>query len=129
MEIEQLHEKLQRSYLPSYTPFSHSHKADCILEKREESHEMVDHEMHLELQVLMKRYEEENIGQALIEVEEKDEVFFSTRKMDDHTPYGSANKSAYSSIDWVDRDIFGMNTLGGKNFYLCNNFFVMTDIV
>ena len=90
---------------------------------------MVDHEMHLDLQVLMKSYEEENIGQALIEVEGKDEVFFSTRKMDDNIPYGLANKSAYSSIDWVDRDIFGMKTLGGKFFYFCNNFFVVTDIV
>ena len=72
--------------------------------------------MQLDLQVLMKSYEEENIGQALIEVEGKDEVFFSTRKMDDNIPYGLANKSAYSSIDWVDRDIFGMKTLEGKFF-------------
>ena len=28
MEVEQLHEKLQKSYLPSYTPFNHIHKAD-----------------------------------------------------------------------------------------------------
>ena len=28
MEIERLHEKLQRSYLPSYTSFSHVHKVD-----------------------------------------------------------------------------------------------------
>ena len=27
------------------------------------------------------------------------------------------------------RDIFGMKTLGGKFFYFCNNFFVLTDIV
>ena len=40
MEIEKLHEKLKRYYLPSYTPFNHLHKADCILEQREESHEM-----------------------------------------------------------------------------------------
>ena len=52
MEIEQLHEKLQRSHLPSYTPFNHLHKVDCILEHMEESHEMVDHEMHLVLHVL-----------------------------------------------------------------------------
>ena len=29
----------------------------------------------------------------------------------------------------MDRDIFGMKTLGGKNLYFCNNFFVVTDIV
>ena len=117
MEIEKLHEKLQRYYLPSYTPFSHIHKADCILEQREESHEM-----HLDLQVLMKSYEEENIGQAPIEVEGKDEVLFSTKEMDDHIPYGSTNKSPYSSIDWVDRDIFGMKTWEINNFISAINF-------
>ena len=40
MEIEQLHEKLQRSHLPSYTPFKHLHKADYILEHMKEYHEM-----------------------------------------------------------------------------------------
>ena len=32
MEIGKLHEKLQISYLSSYTPFNHIHKVDCILE-------------------------------------------------------------------------------------------------
>ena len=40
MEIEKLHEKLQRSYLPSYTPLFHPHKVDCILHNMEEYHEM-----------------------------------------------------------------------------------------
>ena len=40
MEIEKLHEKLQRYNLPSYTPFNHIHTDDCILEHMEESHEM-----------------------------------------------------------------------------------------
>ena len=52
MEIEKLHEKLQRYYLPSYTPFSHSHKADCILDHIKESHDIMDHEMHSVLYVL-----------------------------------------------------------------------------
>ena len=52
IEIDQLHEKLKRSHLPSYTPFSHLHKADCSIEHMEESHEMVDHEMHLVFHVL-----------------------------------------------------------------------------
>ena len=73
MEIEKHNEKLKRYYLPSYTPFNHLHKADCILEQREESHEM-----HLDSQVLVKSYEKENIGQALIKVERKDKVLFYT---------------------------------------------------
>ena len=49
MEIEKFQEKLQRSHLPSYTPFIHIHK---YLEHMKESHEMVGHEMHLVLYVL-----------------------------------------------------------------------------
>ena len=56
-------------------------------------------------------------------------VYFSLEEVADQIPYGSENKSPYSSIDWVDRNIFGMKTLGGKEFYFCNKFFVVTDIV
>ena len=140
--------------------------------------------------MLVKRYEEENLRQSLIEIERKGEVFLAMGNMaedipiestskydylfmdwvdkyitkieyqgctrnacistglfdmhalketpcdiplqmvystledvDDDIPYGSANKSPYSSIDWVDRDMFGMKTLGGKEFYFCNIFF------
>ena len=84
---------------------------------------MVDHEMHLDLQVLTKSYEEQNIGQALIEVEGKDEVFFSTRNMADHIPYGSANKIPYSPIDWVATDTFEVKKVGDEEFNFCNKFF------
>ena len=90
---------------------------------------MVDHEMHLDLQVLVKSYEEDNIIQALIEVERKDEVFFSTIKMADHITYGSANKVPYSSIDWVDRGTFEVKKVGDEEFNFCNKFSVVTDIV
>ena len=89
---------------------------------------MVDREMHLDLQVLVKSYEEENISQALIEVERKDEVFFSTINMADHITYGSANKIPYSSIDWVDRDTFKVKKVGDEEFNFCNKVFVVTEI-
>ena len=85
--------------------------------------------MRLDLQVLVKIYEEENISQALIEVERKDEVFFSTIKMADHIPYESANKIPYSSIDWVDRDTFEVKNVGDEEFHFCNKFLFLTDIV
>ena len=56
-------------------------------------------------------------------------VYFSLEEVADKIPYGSKNKSLYSSIDWVDRNIFRMKTLGGKEFYFCNKIFVVTDIV
>ena len=49
--------------------------------------------------------------------------------MADHIPYESANKIPYSSIDWVDKDTLGMNTVGGKEFNFCNKLFVVTEIV
>ena len=81
------------------------------------------------MQVLLKIYEEANMVQALIEIERKDEVFLSLINMADQIPYVSKNKILYSSIDWVDRNTFGIKTLGGKEFYFCNKFFVLTDIV
>ena len=77
----------------------------------------------------MKSYEDDNIVQALIEFERKDEVFFSTIKIDDHISYGSANKISYSSIDWVDRNTFEVKTVGDEQFNFYNKFFVVTDIV
>ena len=89
---------------------------------------MVDHEIHLDLQVLVKSYEEENISQALIEVERNDEVLFSTIKMANHINYGPENKIPYSSIDWVDRETFKVKKVGDEKFNFCNKFFVVTDI-
>ena len=42
-----------------------------------------------DLQMLVKRYEEENIGQALIEIERKGELFLAVGKMVGDIPYGS----------------------------------------
>ena len=79
--------------------------------------------------MLVKRYEEANFGQALIEVERKDEVFLSTRRRADHIPYVSENKIAHPFIDWVDRDIFGVKNVGPEEFNFFNKFFVGTEIV
>ena len=50
--------------------------------------------------------------------------------MYDHIPYGSTNKKGpYSSIDWVDRDTWGMKMGGGKEFKFCNKLLVLNDIV
>ena len=56
-------------------------------------------------------------------------VEFDPEEVDDHIPYGSTNKIPYSSIDWVDRDTFGVKNVGDEEFNFCNNFFVWTDIV
>ena len=65
MDIEQLHEKLQRSHLTSYTPFNHLHKDYCTLEHMEESHEMVDHDIHLVFHVLKDCADKLDENQAL----------------------------------------------------------------
>ena len=56
-------------------------------------------------------------------------MLFSTKKMDDGILYGPENKIHYSSIDWLDRDTFGVKNVGGEEFNFCNTFFVGTDIV
>ena len=70
-----------------------SHLSCCmegiVLVIMEEPHVEDNHEGGADLQVLVKIYEEENMGQALIEIERKDEMFFSFRKMDDRIQYGS----------------------------------------
>ena len=99
-----------------------------VLGIMEEPHVDDNHEEGEDLHVFVKRYKEENYGQALIEVERKDEVFFSTIKMADHITYGSANKIPYSSTNWVDRDTFKVKKVGDEEFNFCNNFFLVTDI-
>ena len=108
MEIEQLQEKFQRSHLPSYTPFSHIHKADCILEHMEESHEMVDHEMHLVLHVLENCVDKPDQNQALDLFHRKLELFskeslFSMEEAHEFTSIGSAIEEEEAAISWVDK--------------------------
>ena len=57
-------------------------------------------------------------------------VEFDIEGVVDHIAYGSTNKKGpYSFVDWVDRDPWGMKTVGGKEFNFCNKFFVGNGIV
>ena len=55
--------------------------------------------------------------------------YFTSEDVGDYIPCGSENKTYYSSIEWVDRCLIEMDTLGG-NFFLCscNIVFVLPDI-
>ena len=53
----------------------------------------------------MKSYEEENIGQALIEIGRKDEVLLAMGNMDEDIPSDSEIKYDYLFMDWVDKYI------------------------
>ena len=54
---------------------------------------------------------------------------FTSEYVADYIPCRSENKSTYSSIEWVDRCLTKMDTLGGKLFLcLCSEFFVIPDI-
>ena len=103
-----------------------SHLSSCrkenVLGIMDEPHVEDNHEEGADLHVLVKSYEEENIGQPLIEVERKDEVFLSTKMRSYQIPYGLTNKIPYSSIDWVDRDTFEVKNVGGEEFNFCNKF-------
>ena len=55
--------------------------------------------------MLVKIYEEENLGQALIEIERKDEVFLAMGNMADDIPNESERKYDYLFMDQVDKYI------------------------
>ena len=48
MEIEKLHQELQRSYIPSYTSVIPSHMVDFIIGSKEGPHVMLEHEEYVE---------------------------------------------------------------------------------
>ena len=56
------------------------------LDLLKEPHVEDNHEEGADLLMLVKRCEEENIGQALIEIERKDEVFLAMGKMVEDIP-------------------------------------------
>ena len=55
--------------------------------------------------MLMKSYDEENIGQALIDIERKDEVFLAMVNIAEYIPIESSRKDDYLFMDWVDKCI------------------------
>ena len=55
--------------------------------------------------MLMKRYEEENLGHELIEIERRDELFLYMGKMDEDIPIESTCKAVYLFMDWVHKYI------------------------
>ena len=71
----------------------------------EEPHVEDNHEEGADLLVLVKRYEEENIVQALIEIGRKDEVFLDMGNMAEDIPSESTRKDDYLFMDWIDKII------------------------
>ena len=54
--------------------------------------------------------------------------YFTSEDVSDYIPCGSENKTC-SSIEWVDKCLIEMDTLGGNIFLcLCSEFFVIPDI-
>ena len=67
------------------------------------SHVEEGHEKRENLHMLGKSYEEDNMDQAPIEIEEKGEVFFSIRNMADHFPYDQQIKFlVHPLIGWIE---------------------------
>ena len=65
IQIEQLHEKLERSHSPSYIYASPSHMVDCIHGSKEDPHVMIEHEVHFYFQFLGEDIVKKNKDQAL----------------------------------------------------------------
>ena len=82
-----------------------SHLSCCmegnVLGIMEEPHVEDIHEEGADLQVIVKSYEEENIGQALIDIGRKDEVFLAMGNMVEEI--SSESTSKYDSIHGLGR--------------------------
>ena len=92
---------------PPTTPFNHPHKADCILDHMEKYHELLDHEMHLVLNVLEDRADKLDENQALDLFYRKLELFareilFSMEDSDEITLVGSTSDEEDATISFVD---------------------------
>ena len=75
LQIDQLQRDLNVPHPPSCMEKNHVHMVGTTLVVLKEPHVEDKHEEGADLQVLVKRYEQDNFGQALIEVERTDEVF------------------------------------------------------
>ena len=76
-----------------------------VLDIMEEPHVEDIHNEGADLQVLVKIYEEENIGTTLIEIGRKDEVFLAMRNMDEDISSESTRKHDYLFRDLVTKNI------------------------
>ena len=94
MQIDQIQRDLNVPLPPYCMEKNPVHMVVTTLDVLKEPHVEDNHEEGADLQMLVKRYEEENLGQALIEIERKDEVFLSIINMVDHIPYISTNKNS-----------------------------------
>ena len=78
------------------------------LDVLEEPHVEGKHEEGAYLQMLGKSYDEENIGQLLIDIDRKDEEFLSMGNLSEDIPIESTSKIDYPFMDWVGKYIIEM---------------------
>ena len=105
LQIDQLQRELNVPHPPSCMERNHVHMVVTTLDVLKEPHVEDNHEEGADLQMLVKRYEEENLGQALIEIERKDVVFLAMVNMSEDIPIESERKDDYLFMDWVDKYI------------------------
>ena len=86
-----------------------SHLSCCmegnVLGIMEQPHVEDNHEEGANLQVLVKNYEEENIGQALIKIGRKDKVLLDMGNMAKDIPSESTRKDDNLFMYWVNKNI------------------------
>ena len=105
LQISKLQRELNVPHPPSCMETNHVHMVGTTLDVLEEPHVEGKHEEGADLQMLVKIYEEENLGQALIEIERKDQVLLAMGNMPEDIQIESESKDDYLFMDWVDKYI------------------------
>ena len=105
LQIDQIQRDLNVPHPPSCMEKNHVHMVVSNLDVLKEPRVEDNHEEGADLQMLVKRYEEENLVQALIEIERKDELFLAMVNIVEDISIESASKDDYLFMDWVDKYI------------------------
>ena len=103
LQNDQIQRDLNVPHTPSCMEKNHVHMVGTTLDVLEGAHVEDKHEEGAYLQMLVKSYDEENIGQALIEIERKDELFLDMGNMAEDIPIEPTIKEIiYPWIGWIN---------------------------
>ena len=110
MKIDNIHEELNMLHSPSCMGYTPLHMVGYTLDMMEEPHVGIEHGNFFCLQVLKKRNDIENFGQALFFKDEEENLAMGEIAKD--IPFKSARKCIHLSMDWVYENITEMEVQG-----------------
>ena len=89
---------------------NHSHMVGYTLDMMEEPHVGIEHEENFDLQVLKKRNNNKDYGQALVLKDEEEKLAMG--EIDNGMTFKSSRKGTHLPMDWVDEYITELEVQG-----------------